>query len=256
MTNTPIERYLDDLQTRLWLPPSDIRRVVAETEDHLREAVGRHVSAGLAVEDAERRAITDFGTPRAVAARFAAEVGRTAPPSLLIELLVAAMMLGSIGLVAIGLSGLVAEAMGRAFGPLFVAADGIGVTYTPERCADFIRLVPGAADCASAAIEHHYGEIVESRLTAGVLGLLGAGMAFLLRRSYRSRAGVGLLPVGLEAGVGMAAFGGATALCLGLGLMESVFYVPGAGGLLSGGVVSLVALLVYTRLFARDLHIA
>lgn len=256
MSDGPIDRYLDDLQTRLWLPPGDVRRIVAEAEDHLREAATRHEADGLTADEAQRAAIEAFGTSREVAARFAVEMGRSAPPALLLELFIAAAFLGSVGLVAIGASGLVAEAMGRLLGAAFVAPEGIGVTYTAERCADFLRLAPAAVDCATAAIEHHYGEVVESRVLAGILGLIGLGVALLMRRGYRARAAVGTLPRGLEQGIGMAAFGGATALALGLGLMETAFHVPGAGSLLSAGIVSLVAFAWYVRAFARMLRLA
>ena len=75
-----LERYLDELQRWLWLPPARIRRVLAEAEDHLREAAAQYVAAGMEPYQAERRAVNDFGTVNRVARRFAAGEGHTFPP--------------------------------------------------------------------------------------------------------------------------------------------------------------------------------
>ena len=98
---------------------------------------------------------------------------------------------GGLGLVAIGVSGLVAEVFGRAFGPAFVAGDGPGVTYTAARCAEYLRLFPGAGGCAGAAATDHWGEVVQYRVLIGVLGLF-ALVAFGLARRRTEFGGAAL----------------------------------------------------------------
>jgi hypothetical protein len=87
-----------------------------------------------------------------------------------------AVVLGAVGLVAIGASGLVAELLGRLFGAGFVAGDLPGVTYTGQRCAQYLEYFPNAGGCEQAATLHHWGEVVEYRVAVGVVGafVLGA----------------------------------------------------------------------------------
>src|SRR5947207_2842912 len=82
---------------------------------------------------------------------------------ILSRLVLSLALVGCIGFIAIGTSGLLAELFGRVFGEDFVAGDGPGVTYTAERCADFLRYFPNAVSCNAAAAAHHYGEVVEYR---------------------------------------------------------------------------------------------
>jgi putative lipase involved disintegration of autophagic bodies len=79
---------------------------------------------------------------------------------------------GAVFLLAIGLSGLLADTFGRVFGTAFVAGDAPGVTYTAERCAQLLSFEPQARSCEEAAIAHHFGEVVSYRLAAGALGVL------------------------------------------------------------------------------------
>ncbi|PZS35484.1 MAG: hypothetical protein DLM59_02975 [Pseudonocardiales bacterium] len=156
------------------------------------------------------------------------------------DLILAAIGLGSVGMVAVGVSGLVAEALGAIFGRGFVAGDPSGVTYTKARCDYLLEYAPGAHNCAEAATAHHFGEVVEYRVAAGVLGLIGLGVWLLLRRRT-PRAGV--LPEGFTSTVATALF---TVAAAGL-LLESVDMTAvggessGVGALLSGGLVAAVA---------------
>src|SRR5947207_3205365 len=77
----------------------------------------------------------------------------------------------AVGLIAVGVSGLLAAVFGAALGRDFVAGDRPGVTSTSARCADLREYAPGANTCRDAATIHHYGEIVDYRIAAGLLGL-------------------------------------------------------------------------------------
>jgi hypothetical protein len=156
--------------------------------------------------------------------------------TLLGELVLAAVLLGGVGLTAIGVSGLLAEGMGALAGQRFVSGDPPGVSYTPDRCADFFEYAPQARTCEEAATIHHFGEVVTYRVAAGILGLLALGLWWLLRRRRDRPA---LLPDGLVPGIGAATFGAAAAALLleSIGLLA---FGAGAGQYLSGGLVSLV----------------
>lgn len=68
-----IERYLSELRRELrlrWVPSA---RFLEETRGHLADAIAAGERRGLPREQAEQEALARFGTPRIVAARFAAE---------------------------------------------------------------------------------------------------------------------------------------------------------------------------------------
>jgi len=132
MTTDPIEDYLDQLLPRLRGPAARVRRILAETEEHLRDATAEGVAAGLDRDEAAHRAVQRFGDPGTVAGRFPMPLR-----AVLGELTRTAIALGAVALVAIGLSGGLAELLGHLFGPDAVAGDLPGVTYTAQRCADF-----------------------------------------------------------------------------------------------------------------------
>jgi hypothetical protein len=248
------EHYLDQLAAELRLDPVRTRRILKEAEDHLHEAAEAALAAGASEADSRRIAIDRFGPPRVVARRFAAEDGRLLPPSLMLQLVLALGLLAGAGMVAIGISGGMAQAMGTLFGQRFVAADINGITYTPVRCAEYRALEPNAGDCASAATAHHFGEVVQYRLAVGVLGLLVLSAYAVIRRRYRYLSGVRVLPDGFTATAGAAVFGLAAALLVlqGLGVLASSG--TGAGGSLSGGIVSAVAFLVCLVPLVRTLR--
>jgi len=240
----PIEAYLDRLLVELSGRARNVRRILAEVDDHLHDAVDEGVAEGLSIEDARERALARFGSPATVARRFTSGAGRLVPVPVLSQLLLAFALLAGIGLVGVGVSGVLAGGMGAAFGKDFVAGDVSGVTYTPARCADYFEYHPEARNCGAAATAHHYDETVEYRLAAGVLGLVVLTGLFVVRRSrvvgrlIPLGDGVGLLPDGFVATVGAAVFGCAAGALLVSGLGQLPGGGGGAGGDLSGGIVA------------------
>jgi hypothetical protein len=155
------------------------------------------------------------------------------------ELLLELTWLAGIGAAAVGVSGLIAWGMGAVFGKSFVSGDPADVTYTAARCRDLFEYAPHAKTCEQAAVVHHFGEIVFSRLALGVLGLVVLGGYALLRRRVPVRAG--LLPDGFAVTIG-ASLTGAAAAALLLSSLGSLAFgnTRGVGGTLSGGIVSLM----------------
>jgi HAAS len=62
-----VEEYLHQLRASLRTRPEETSRILAEAEDHLREAVAAGLAAGLTEAEAAEAAISSFGTVRAVA---------------------------------------------------------------------------------------------------------------------------------------------------------------------------------------------
>ena len=248
MSPDPIEAFLDRLMGHLRGSASDVRRILAEAEEHLRDATAERVAAGAAEADAQRAAVAAFGDARAVARRFAGRLAPVPAAEVGAQLLRTAVLLGAVALVAIGVSGLVAELIGDVFGPAAVAGDPPGVTYTAARCADFMEYFPRKGTCAEAAAWHHWGEVVEYRVAVGVVGLLVLGCYWLWR--WRGRGDqatwVGALPAGFAGTVATSLYGVA-ALTLGLQGLGAFRLGPdaGAGQWLSAALVSAVMCVAY-----------
>jgi len=257
-----IERYLDRLLVHLRGSAADVRRVLAEAEEHLRDATAERVAAGTTEGEAQRQAVAAFGDPRMVARRFSSKLAPIPPRAVLAELVRSATLLGAVALVAIGVSGAIAELLGRLFGPAAVAGDIPGSTYTAGRCAEFLEYFPDAGSCLRAAAMHHWGEVVEYRVAAGVLGLLVLGGYLLWRRSASSRGCgdsgyLGVLPDGFSATVAASLYGVA-ALVLGLETLNAfvIGHDAGYGQYLSAAVVAAAMAVAYgavlsTRILSR-----
>lgn len=65
VTPDPVSRYLSELRASLRGPDAD--RILAEAEDHLREAIAAGQAAGRTEAEAQEAAISAFGSVRAVA---------------------------------------------------------------------------------------------------------------------------------------------------------------------------------------------
>ena len=171
--------------------------------------------------------------------------------SILRQLLGSATRLGAIGLLGVGVSGVVAAIFGAIGGKAFVAGDPPGVSYTRARCADFFEYAPRAHSCEQAATIHHFGEVVNYRIAAGVLGvILLAGIA-LLRRRHSSWLAADRLPTAFDETVAVIAFGGAGTWLLGFGVDQAAQGYQGSGTYLSGGIVAALAAIWLAARFLR-----
>jgi hypothetical protein len=234
VTTDLIEAYLDQLLTHLRGSAHDVRRILCETEEHLRDATAEQVAAGATEEEAHRQAIERFGHPRTMARRFSPRLAPVPPVAVAAELARAAVLLGAVGLVAIGASGALAELLGRLFGPAFVAGDLPGITYTTQRCTEYLEYFPDAGSCAQAAALHHWGEVVEYRVAVGVVGafVLGGFLLWRRRPDRQDQRYLGILPDGFSATVATSLYGVAAAALAVLSL--DAFLVAGGDGPASG----------------------
>ncbi len=239
-----IDNFLDRFFNEMAGTGATGRRSLSEVEDHLRAAQATLVSGGMTEIRAADHAVERFGDPESLA-RDELTVHRDVR-GLARQLISGAWVLSAVGLIAIGISGLVAEAMGRLWGAGFVSGDTNGVTYTQARCADYLEYFPGHS-CAQAAALHHWGEVVQYRAAAGVLGLIALGVFALARRGPMAgarwappRGPIALVGAALFA-LAAIALGGSSVAELALGGTR------GVGDYLSAGVVAgLAALLVAT----------
>jgi hypothetical protein len=114
------------------------------------------------------------------------------------------------------------------------------VTYTTQRCAEYLEYFPDAGSCAQAAALHHWGEVVEYRVAVGVLGLLVLGGFLLWRRrpDQQDPRYLGVLPDGFSATVATSLYGVAAAALALLSLDAFLVGGDGTGQWLSAAIVA------------------
>jgi hypothetical protein len=245
----PIEGYLDELLVSLRLPPRELRRMLTETESHLRESATLLERAGLTPAAAQVEAVRRFGTTTHVAA--AAMAGRRSSGAIAITLAWGALTLGAVALVAVGISGALAGVANVTLGPRFVG--GLPSTYPAALCRYFMSIHQSAVDCAQAATLENSNDAVVLRCAAGVLGmaLLAASMWWRRRlpAAFSSR-----LRDGVVGAVAAMAFAAATVI---LGAQAGDIVVQhrsdGVGFYLSGAMASAAGLLVCAAVAFRRL---
>jgi vacuolar-type H+-ATPase subunit H len=250
-----VENYLDQLYARLRCAPRDARRILAEAEDHLREAVTDGLAAGLARTEAEEQAVSSFGSVRAVVRAHDARLRRLPTAAVLRDVILTTWRLGAIGLVAVGASGLIAWLMNAVFGRSFVGGAPGAVRYPAADCQRWLSLWPHAHTCAQAVMLENSSDAVTLRLAAGVLGVAALATYHLARRRSRD-----LLPDSFTPTVAMTLFG-AAGLGLAvisvddtvLGMRSGLGTAAGAGFYLSGAIVALVMALRYARQLHRSI---
>lgn len=232
----PIEDYLDELLGVLRLPPRATRRLLAETEDHLRQAADDLQRAGCSRVDAEREAVHRFGPPARIAAAERA-ARRPSPGQLLVALAWAGVALGGIGLTAVGVSGGLAVVFNVAVGRRFVGA--LPASYGPMPCDHFLSIHPGAPSCAVAAVLENSADAVSLRLLAGVLGILLLALAWTTRRFLTGDVSHRHVLYAAVWAAAAASFGLATFALAGMSANTAMQYGSGGvGWFLSGGIVS------------------
>ncbi|WP_336854412.1 permease prefix domain 1-containing protein [Sinomonas albida] len=242
----PIDVYLDELLVASRdAEPAAARRLLAEAEGHLRESASRLRAQGLDPMEAEREAVRRFGPVGTVTPALRtplAAIGRL-PLRAFVRPIVG---LAAVGAIAVGLSGALSELFGRIWGAGFVSGDLPGVAYTAARCAVLQAPYPGL-DCAQAAAEHHWGEVVEYRVVLGVLGLvLLLVWRFLPRETP--------LPAGLAPALAGAAFLLAAAATGFQALNAAVQGWQGTGAWLSAAVISFPLAVVFAVIALRGLR--
>ena len=141
--------------------------MLAEAEDHLREAVTEGLAAGLSEREAQEHAVSSFGSVRAVVRAHDARLRRLPTVAVLRDVVMAAWRLGAIGLVAVGASGLIAWGMNAAFGRGFVGGTPGATRYSAADCHHWLSIWTHAHSCAQAAVLENSSDAVSLRLAAG-----------------------------------------------------------------------------------------
>jgi hypothetical protein len=185
----PVLDYLR--QVRLSLRTPDADRILAEAEDHLRDAVSAGLAAGLTEREAAEAAVSSFGSVRAVVrahtARPRSLVKGRRPAAVIGDVIMSAWKLGGIGLTAIGASGVVVLIMNHVLGRAFVGQAPSSVTFPQFKCAYWLSAWPTAHTCAQAAMLENSSDAVVLRIVGGIAGVALLEGYFLFRYLLRRR---------------------------------------------------------------------
>ncbi len=246
----PIESYLDDLLGWLRGTPADVRRSLLECESHLRDRAEAGVRAGRDPQDAARDAVAAFGSARKVATGLNAAHRPRAIRTLVVGATVQGWQLAVVGLIAIGVSGVIAWLLTVPFGTGAVFADAPGTHYDLGSCAHFLAVQPAAATCAQAALAEGQDDAILQRVAAGVVGLvLLVGLLWWRRRTtWAVRPELSMA----TALVGVVLFGVVGVWLTGYGVDRAVINT-GAGQWLAAGIVALLVAAGYLLVLWRGI---
>ena len=245
----PIESYLDELLGWLRGTPTDVRRSLLECESHLRDRAEAEIRAGRDPQEAAREAVSAFGSARAVARELNGAHRPQAVRALVAGLTIQGWQLGVVGLLAIGVSGVLAWLLTVPFGTVAVFADAPGTHLDPASCAHYLSVQPQVSTCVQAAVAEGRDDAIVQRVAAGVLGLLLLGvLLWWRRRSTRSASPELSMGAAL---VGVVLFGAVGACLTGYGVDRAVVNT-GAGQWLAAGAVALIVAAGYLVVLWRS----
>lgn len=253
--DSPIETYLDQLFRELnHESPRALRDLLRETEAHLRDAAEAAMAHGLDARAAEELAVRRFGPAGSLAAAERARL-RTPLRRLAEQTLASAVLLGGIAALVIGVSGAVA-ALIRAVGGERILVHDPSSALTPTRCASWLRAIPGAGSCRSAALADWADEVVYYRLAAGLLGVVALAAYALWRRRGGGRGrGELLLPTAIRDTIAVTLFTAAGLWTTGLGIDAVVASNgTGSGQWLSAAPLCLAAAAIFGYRLVRGLR--
>ena len=166
-TDSPIERYLDELLTMArTLPPRQIRRLIAEVEAHLRDDAEAAQQGGMSVFAAEAQAVTRLG-PASSIAGAEHSLGVTPIGALARQVLLTGLLLGGVGGIAVGASGLLAFVIRVVGGTRVLVGVPSAQVLTASNCARWLANRPGASSCRAAATDDWATETIVTGSSSG-----------------------------------------------------------------------------------------
>jgi hypothetical protein len=253
--DSPIESYLDELVAGLATRhPRELRHLLAESEAHLRDDAASGTAAGLSERAAELAAVEHFG---AASELVAAEQRRLVTPLSVLarQFALTAVVLGGVGAMAVGASGVLSAVIDRVAGPRVLAAPSSHRLLSASDCARWLGLDPSAHTCRAAATADWVNEVIWYRLALGLLGVVALAVFAVARRRSRTVRGWSGLPPAISDTIAATLFGigGLGTLALGVEAI-AVSSGDGSGQWLSAAGVALVAAGIFGIRLIRDLR--
>ncbi len=240
---SPIEDYLDDLTLCLrHESPRRARHLVSEAEAHLYDLAAALVSAGAKGLDAEAEAVARFGSAHEIT-RAEGRVAALPTATIITQIGLSGLFLGSLGAVAVGASGLIAGLIRLIGGTGAIVDLSSGPPLTAANCARWLSSDSSASSCQAAAVGDWADETVFYRIALGIVGLIMLSLSVLAHRVLRRR-GARPLPQSVSDTIAASLFIVAGVWTLGLGI-DAVVLDRASGQWFSAAIVSLVAGLLF-----------
>lgn len=224
-----IDSYLDELLLALRGSPRQARRLLAEVESHLREAVDVRVAAGIGTAQATEEALRNFGPPRVVARGLPR---RAVYRSLLGQMTETTMFAVSLLCLAVGVAAIPAAVLGLTANPGLVTGDQPGPAPGLGRCQQLLHMT-AAPSCAQALVAHHLQEVIRNHLLSGWFGFLVLAAWWVLH-VHRKRGPV-VLPAVFALTVGGTLLGATSVFMLAIGVPDYIRDTSSIGGLIGSG---------------------
>lgn len=257
MTTTDrIDDYLDELLTRLRGPAAEIRNTLVEAEAHLRDATDAEVARGLTSDEAQLKAIADFGSAREVSSAANRGVVALSAAQLTAALAGAGARMVAVGLAAVAVAAVGARGLAAVTSTHFVFGGPAGATFSVAQCQHFLDLHATASSCSTAAGLENANDATFLHLGAALFGLFVVGLVFLAVRRVEFVANAMRTPVptGIAPAVGAAVFGTVGIALIAAGIANAfVAGLWGRGLWYIEGVVALIVAVGYVVAFGRAL---
>lgn len=224
--------------------------MLAEAEAHLRDATAASVEAGMDEDAAQRAAIAAFGSPSHVARSAERHPVATA----IAAFTIAGGGLALVGLVAVGMSAVIARVVAVLTSTQWVYGAPAGLHISAAQCAHWLGVQPSATNCGTAAALENSDDSFLFTLAGVVAGLaligVAVGGALLVRRTLR--VAPRRVPRTVVWAVGATAFGGAGLALLAGGLGDVVALGHRGQGLwyIEGSIALAIGLYFAARLVA------
>ncbi len=199
-----VQRYLDELAVRLHGSAAQVRRVLAETEAHLYEAVEASSSSAADPDVVRAQAVARFGSPAQVAAAVNQAAWTRVRRPVVGAAAATLVRLTAAGLIAMGITGVVARVVAAVSSTAAVYGFPAAAQPPVSSCRYWLSVHPGIVGCRQAATLEASSDVT---LTLGVAGLLGVFVTLALAAHRRRSARPVVLPPMVGPAVGAAVFG-------------------------------------------------
>jgi hypothetical protein len=182
MVDDPIEAYLDRLFVALSGTPRDVRRALAEAEQHLYESAAALEASGYSHEEARAEAVRRMGPAEVAAGPERVTLYLT--PALRRRAALSVLLIGGVAGVACGIAGVFGLIVRALWGPAAIATAFPADSYTAAECRLWQAAAPTAHGCVDVTTAVHASHYLTDTLVCGLIGVAVLALYVPLQRRW------------------------------------------------------------------------